>query len=107
MIFGGEVNPVDSLNPFRDVPVEEMNAEGFGTLTPQPRTKQNVLGKGVWKEGKWQVVLYRSLESLNKWDVKFEKERPPILIAFAIWDGALQDRNGRKVVSMWQQLYVP
>jgi hypothetical protein len=107
MIFGGEVNPVDALNPFRDVPVEEMNAEGFGTLTPQPQTKQNVLGKGVWKEGKWQVVFYRSLESLNKWDVKFEKERPPILIAFAIWDGALQDRNGRKVVSMWQQLRVP
>ena len=107
MIFGGEVNPVDALNPFRDVPVEEMNAEGFGTLTPQPRTKQNVLGKGVWKEGKWMVVLYRSLESLNKWDVKFEKERPPILIAFAVWDGALQDRNGRKVVSMWQQLRVP
>jgi mono/diheme cytochrome c family protein len=107
MIFGGEVNPVEALNPFRDVPVEEMNAEGFGTLTPQPQTKQNVLGKGVWKDGKWQVVLYRSLESLNKWDVKFERERPPILIAFAIWDGALQDRNGRKVVSMWQQLRVP
>ena len=103
MIFGGEVNPVDALNPFRDVPVEELNAEGFGTLTPQPQTKQNVLGKGIWKEGKWSVVFYRALDSLNKWDIKFIKENP-ILVAFAIWDGKHQDRNGRKVISMWQRL---
>lgn len=105
MIFGGEVNPVDALNPFRDVPVEELNAEGFGTLTPQPQTKQNVLGKGVWKDGKWQVVFYRALDSLNKWDIKFQSKQP-VLIAFAVWDGAHQDRNGRKVVSMWQRFHL-
>jgi len=103
MIFGGEVNPVEALNPFRDVPVEELNAEGFGTLTPQPQTKQNVLGKGVWEDGRWSVVLYRSLDSLNKWDIKF-KRKNPVLVAFAIWDGKHQDRNGRKVISMWQRL---
>ena len=106
MIFGGEVNPVDALNPFRDVPVEELNAEGFGTLTAQPRTKQNILGKGVWKDGRWSVVLYRTLDSLNKWDKQFSNDQP-ILVAFAIWDGTEQDRNGRKVVSMWQRLHLP
>jgi mono/diheme cytochrome c family protein len=106
MIFGGEVNPVDALNPFRDVPVEELNAEGFGTLTPQPRTKQNILGKGIWRDGAWSVVFYRTLESLNKWDIQFLQERP-VLVAFAIWDGINEDRNGRKVVSMWQRLEVP
>ncbi len=106
LIFGGEVNPVESLNPFRDVPVEEMNAEGFGTLTPQPQTKQNVLGKGIWKDGKWQVVFYRTLESLNRWDVKFQNKQP-VLVAFAVWNGEEQDRNGRKVVSMWQRLNIP
>ncbi len=106
MIFGGEVNPVDSLNPFRDVPVEELNAEGFGTLTPQPQTKQNVLGKGVWKEGKWSVVFFRTLDTINKWDIRFQKEIP-VLVAFAVWDGKHQDRNGRKVISMWQRLKVP
>lgn len=105
MIFGGEVNPVEALNPFRDVPVEELNAEGFGTLTPQPQTKQNVLGKGVWKDGKWSVVFFRTLDSLNKWDIKFKSENP-VLVAFAIWDGKHQDRNGRKVISMWQRLKV-
>jgi len=106
MIFGGEVNPVEALNPFRDVPIEELNAEGFGTLTPQPQTKQNIIGKGVWKDGQWHVVFRRSLKSLNKWDVKFNRKRP-ILIAFAVWDGQYQDRNGRKMVSMWQRLNLP
>jgi len=106
MIFGGEVNPVESLNPFRSVPIEELNAEGFGTLTPQPKTKQNIIGQGIWKEGQWHVVFRRSIKSLNKWDVKFRKNQP-ILIAFAVWDGAYQDRNGRKMVSMWQRLNLP
>ena len=106
MIFGGEVNPVDSLNPFRDVPVEELNAEGFGTLTPQPQTKQNVLGKGVWKDGKWSVVFFRTLDPINKWDIRFQR-KIPVLVAFAVWDGKHQDRNGRKVISMWQRLQVP
>lgn len=106
MIFGGEVNPVDALNPFREVPVEELNAEGFGTLTPQPRTKQNVEGKGIWEDGKWKVVLFRTLDSLNKWDVNFLKKRP-LLVAFAVWNGETEDRNGRKVVSMWQRLHLP
>ena len=83
-----------------------MNDEGFGTLTPQPQTKQNVLGKGVWKDGTWRVVLYRTLDSLNKWDSKFLSKQP-VLTAFAVWDGANQDRNGRKVVSMWQRLRLP
>ena len=106
MIFGGEVNPVEALNPFRDVPIEELNAEGFGTLTPQPKTKQNIIGQGVWKDGQWRVVFRRSLKSLNKWDVKFNRGKP-ILIAFAVWDGQYQDRNGRKMVSMWQRLNLP
>lgn len=106
MIFGGEVNPVESLNPFREVPVEELNAEGFGTLTPQPLTKQNVKGKGVWENGRWKVVFSRTIKSLNKWDVDFES-KVPILVAFAVWDGDNADRNGRKVVSMWQRLHLP
>jgi mono/diheme cytochrome c family protein len=107
LIFGGEANPVDALNPFRDKPVEELNAEGFGTLTPQPKTKQNVDGKGVWKDGKWSVVFSRPIASLNRWDVDLKGKAAPVLIAFAVWDGSHADRNGRKVVSMWQRLHLP
>lgn len=104
-VFGGEVYPVESQTPFRESPVEELNAEGFGTLTPQPLTKQNVSGFGIWKDGKWTVVFKRTVKSLNKWDVDFSKG--PILTAFAIWDGAHSDRNGRKTISMWQRLNLP
>lgn len=108
MIFGGEVNPVESLNPFREVPIEELNAEGFGTLTPQPETKQNIEGEGVWKDGVWSVVFRRPLESINKWDIKFTPDKKqPLLMGFAIWDGEMADRNGRKTVSMWQRLHLP
>jgi mono/diheme cytochrome c family protein len=106
MIFGGEVNPVDSINPFREQPVEELNAEGFGTLTPQPLTKQNVEGKGIWENGKWMVTFYRTLDSLNKWDIKFDG-KAPLLVAFAIWDGEFRDIDGRKTVAMWQKLFLP
>lgn len=106
-IFGGEVYPVESQTPFRESPVEELNAEGFGTLTPQPLTKQNVNGNGIWKDGKWTVVFKRAIKSLNKWDVDFTPSKIPILAAFAIWDGAHSDRNGRKTISMWQRLNLP
>ena len=43
---------------------------------------------------------------LNKWDKKFMNDQP-ILVSFAIWDGFERDRNGRKVVSMWQSLHLP
>ena len=46
------------------------------------------------------------IDSLNKWDKQFSNDQP-ILVAFAIWDGTEQDRNGRKVVSMWQRLHLP
>ena len=107
MIFGGEVNPVDALNPFRENPVEESNAEGFGTLTVQPQTKQNIQGRGIWKNGTWTVVLSRPLEVLNKWDVKFKIDKEtPVLMGMAVWDGSFRDINGRKSVAMWQRLHI-
>jgi len=27
-------------------------------------------------------------------------------VAFAVWDGAKEDRNGRKVISVWQRFNV-
>ena len=32
---------------------------------------------------------------------------PSLLMGFAVWDGKLQDRNGRKTISMWQRLNLP
>ncbi len=106
LIFGGVMsNPVSRLNSTGDNAVEELNAEGFGTVTPQPADKQNVEGFGEWKDGVWTVVFLRDMPKTGKWDADLTR-REPSLIAFAVWDGLKEDRNGRKVISVWQRLNV-
>ena len=106
LIFGGVMsNPVTKLNLTSENAVEELNAEGFGTITPQPPGNQNVQGYGEWKDGVWTVVFVRDIPKVGKWDVNLTR-KDPTLIAFATWDGLKEDRNGRKVISVWQRLNV-
>lgn len=84
-------------------PVEDANARGFGTMASQPPTGQNVRGRGVWRDGFWSVVFVRDLKSRDKDDVQFVSDRP-VPVAFAVWNGAQRDRNGRKVISNWFRL---
>ena len=106
LIFGGVMsNPVAKLNLTSDNAVEELNAEGFGTVTSQPVENQNVEGYGEWKDGMWTVVFLRDMFKTGKWDVDLIR-KDPALMAFAVWDGIKEDRNGRKVISVWQRLNI-
>lgn len=106
LIFGGVMsNPVAKLGTTQENAVEELNSEGFGSITPQPPEYQNVEGSGVWKDGEWTVVFTRTFAVSGKWDAILDKKEP-LLVAFAVWDGQKEDRNGRKVVSVWQRLNV-
>ncbi|MDE1045704.1 MAG: ethylbenzene dehydrogenase-related protein [Nitrospinaceae bacterium] len=106
LIFGGVMsNPVAKLNLTSENAVEELNAEGFGTITPQPADKQNVEGYGEWKDGVWTVVFLRDMLKTGKWDTGFIR-KDPTLVALAVWDGIKEDRNGRKVISVWQRLSI-
>jgi mono/diheme cytochrome c family protein len=103
LIFGGIMsNPVARLNATSENAVEELNAEGFGTITPQPPENQNVEGFGEWKDGRWTVVFLRDRLKTGKWDIDLTKP-DAALMALAVWDGKLEDRNGRKVVTVWQR----
>tara|TARA_B100000686_G_C16780866_1_gene971762 strand:- start:223 stop:1968 length:1746 start_codon:yes stop_codon:yes gene_type:complete len=104
LLFGG-VSPSAALNQPTGASVIELNAEGFSTLTPQPKDKQGVTGEGFWKDNVWTVVFLRNMDKSGKWDADFKKP-DPVLIAFAVWDGLKEDRNGRKVVSVWQRLNI-
>ena len=107
LIYGGIMsNPVYRLNTTGENPVEELNAEGFGTITPQPAANQNVEGSGEWKDGIWTVVFLRDMPKTGKWDVDFAQRIDPALMAFAVWDGVKEDRNGRKVISVWQRFNI-
>jgi hypothetical protein len=83
--------------------VEDLLAAGLGTLTSQKPEEQNVTGKGVWIDGRWRVVMLRSLKSPDAKDAQFESGRTT-WISVAIWDGAKGDRDGIKAVCYWQAL---
>jgi len=89
-----------SDNTMRRSPVEDLNAEGFSTLTTQAH--QDVDGKGNWNNNRWVVVFKRSLKTSDSNDTQFSGSKTPM--AIAIWNGANKERNGQKGVTQWHTL---
>lgn len=83
--------------------VQNLFADGFGTLTPAP--VQDVSGHGVYSRGGWSVVLSRSLKSQTEDGVQLD-DIGRIPIAPAVWNGSNQERDGFKAVTMEWQLLV-
>jgi mono/diheme cytochrome c family protein len=84
--------------------ITEFDAAGFGTLTPQPPREQHVGGRGEWKVGRWRVLFVRDAYTGGDGDAILTGRRPRVPIAFAVWDGAYNDRDGIKSVSNWHWL---
>jgi hypothetical protein len=95
--------------------VEDLNANGFSTLTTQ--ASQDVVGNGLWepygalKGGccsgpTWRVVMKRSLITKDPNDVQF-KNGASFPVAFAVWDGSNVERNGMKGISTWFTAEMP
>jgi len=84
----------------RRSPVEDLNAEGFSTLTTQ--ANQDVDGKGNWNNNRWTVVFKRALKTKDTNDTQFTGNKTPM--AIAIWNGGNKERNGQKAVTQWQTL---
>lgn len=80
-------------------PVEDLNAEGFSTLTRQD--EQNVSGKGMRTKKGWQVVFKRNLLNQDEHDVQFTGSMP---MAVAIWNGGNRETNGQKGLAGWMLL---
>ncbi len=85
--------------------VENLNAAGVGTITSGPPEAQVIRGEGRWADGKWRVVMVRSLRTPNARDAQFQPGESTA-VAFAVWDGAQRDRDGQKAVSVWQRLLI-
>jgi Ethylbenzene dehydrogenase len=82
-------------------PVLDQMAEGWGSMTVKP--DQHALGKGVWKDGVWRVVITRPMVS--------DDRNAPRLIpgdktvaAFAVWEGGNREVGARKAWSAWVPL---
>ena len=81
--------------------VEDLNAEGFSTLTTQAH--QDVDGEGNWRNNRWAVVFKRSLSTSDQNDTQFSGSKTPM--AIAIWNGNNKERNGQKAVTQWNTLH--
>ena len=79
----------------RDQPVEDLIAEGPGTLTPAGSATSK--GKGVRTAQGWAVVITRPMPA------GFSGMNPS-QIAFAVWEGAHTETGARKMRTGWVPL---
>jgi mono/diheme cytochrome c family protein len=90
-------------DPTRREAAEDLSAEGFGTLRARPIPDQAVTAQGVWGTDTYRVVFRRALKPSGADAVRLRPGRT-VPAAFAVWDGAAADRDGKKSVTIWQDL---
>jgi DMSO reductase family type II enzyme heme b subunit len=81
----------------RKQPVQDLIAEGPGTLRPAPETRS--VGRGTHSDQGWAVVLLRPLPAGLEPGSRTQ-------VAFAVWQGAHQEVGARKMRSVWVPLVV-
>ena len=84
-------------------PVEDLAAEGFGTLRARPGARDTVQARGVYSTGTYRVMFRRALAGAGPGAVTLA---PGSIapIGFAVWNGSAGDRDGKKSVTIWQDL---
>ena len=92
-------------DPTRKSAVENLSAGGFGTLRARPAIDQTVRANGSYQFGSYQVVFRRLLAGEGTEPSLFELGET-VPVAFAVWDGSAGDRDGKKSVTIWQELVI-
>jgi len=92
-------------DPTRGSAAEDLTAQGFGTLRARPPTDQAVAALGAWEMDTYAVTFRRSLAGRGANAVSL-KPGSTVPIAFAVWNGSGGDRDGKKSVTIWQELKV-
>lgn len=91
----GVDNPIS--HPTR-TPVLEQMAEGFGTLTTT--LDSHAEGKGVWRNGRWRVVISHPLATESASDPRLTPGSETAA-AFAVWEGGNREVGSRKAWADW------
>jgi mono/diheme cytochrome c family protein len=90
-------------DPQRKSPAEDLTAKGFGTLRARPRVDQKVDAKGIYAASSYRVMFRRTLMPSGNGGVSLSAgSTTPV--AFAVWNGSAGDRDGKKSVTIWQDL---
>jgi hypothetical protein len=101
--YTGALGLENPISRGRLSPVLDQMAEGWGSMTVKP--DQHAVGKGIWRDGTWRVVIGRPLVS--------DDANAPRLVpglktyaAFAVWEGGNREVGARKAWSSWVPLLI-
>ena len=90
-------------DPTRHSAAEDLTAQGFGTLRAHPPAVQPVAATGASSTGSYLVQFTRAFQAAGKDAIALAPgDRVPV--AFAVWNGNAGDRDGKKSVTIWQEL---
>jgi cytochrome c oxidase cbb3-type subunit 2 len=92
-------------DPQRKSAVEDLAAQGFGTLRARPRIEQKIDARGVYGQGSYEVMFRRTLTPTGEGAVALQPGST-VPVAFAVWNGSAGDRDGKKSVTIWQDLKI-
>ncbi|MDP6582778.1 MAG: ethylbenzene dehydrogenase-related protein [Vicinamibacterales bacterium] len=92
-------------DPTRRSAAEDLRAGGFGTLRARPLTDQDVSALGHYEIGSYEVVFTRPMNPGGT-DAAVLSPGSATTVSFAVWDGSAGDRDGKKSVTIWQDLVI-
>jgi mono/diheme cytochrome c family protein len=90
-------------DPTRRSPAEDLSAQGFGTLSARPKIDQAVNALGIYSTGTYRVLFRRDLQGRGERAAALQPGTTTP-VAFAVWNGSAGDRDGKKSVTIWQEL---
>lgn len=101
--YQGALGVENPISRGRASAVLDQMAEGWGSMTVKP--DQHALGRGVWKDGVWRVVITRPMVSD---DANAPRLQPGdrTAVAFAVWEGGNAEVGARKAWAAWTPLVV-
>jgi DMSO reductase family type II enzyme heme b subunit len=87
-------------DPSKKSPVEMLISKGH-KKAPEPTKIQNAMGKGVFSDGQWKVVIKRPLISEDPMTVTSIEAGKAIPISFHAWDGNNGEVGTQRSLSSW------
>jgi DMSO reductase family type II enzyme heme b subunit len=81
-----------------------LTGAGPGTATFRIPQSRLVTAQGQYIDNRWDVVMTRSLSVESESEGVSLEPGTRASIAFAIWDGSQRDRDGKKLVTIWNDL---
>jgi DMSO reductase family type II enzyme heme b subunit len=84
-----------------------LHAGGPRTVTFRvPQQSKLVEARGTWSDGRWTVVMTRPFSVASQDEGLSLEPGGRASVAFAVWDGMHNDRDGQKSITIWQDLEI-